>query len=674
MKNSLYKFLVIPVLCSYTLVLAQEIPVNYSTIAYSGDTLKLKLNDDAEAVQWQQSTDGLSWTDISGANEQTTLVVPVANTYYRAHMSTSECGDTYSDTMYFTLFQNETDTLNELEVRALRYNCYMPLYVVYGKEAGYDLYESGTDIYTYASQSSIQNFSSYLSSWSASAETDLQLIWCELYRGIVNCNGMIAGIDETSLSADLKTQYKAEAYFLRAYYHWLIVETWGEVGMITEEGPLESGEIIQSTKSDFYTQIINDLILAESNLPETTEWGKANKSVVDAFLARVYLFNKSYSNALNYSQLVINSGKYSLLTNYDDLWDIHNQQNDEIIFAVNSSLNPDAMVDYYDKYGEGNLDPYSFSIEYSGHHGHLMFETRYDYYMPGMQRDVQNGRPFRRYLPTRYLLKLYEPETDQRFYGTFKTVWYCNNESSVPSWPSTFTMYNDSSTVDVDPAKIGQPRFALGDTSFVLIPSETTTRIRAIEGGSHDYPFDTVSGYSIYTLDHFYEPDGTQTSLFYRDIFFPITKKLGDTTRADMYAYYSQRDAMIIRLAEMYLIAAEAQFNNGDFTDAYNYFLMLANARATDGNGAALLSAYGINSGSDITIDFILEERARELAAEQHRWLDLKRTDKLVENLQNFNPDASPNIQEYHNLRPIPQYVLDVNRYLPPGTGQNSGY
>ena len=76
---------------------------------------------------------------------------------------------------------------------------------------------------------------------------------------------------------------------------------------------------------------------------------------------------------------------------------------------------------------------------------------------------------------------------------------------------------------------------------------------------------------------------------------------------------------------------------------------------------------------ADINLDFILEERARELIGEKHRWYDLKRTGTLLERVRAHNLDAAPNIQEMHLVRPIPQTQID--RVSNPGNfPQNPGY
>jgi hypothetical protein len=117
----------------------------------------------------------------------------------------------------------------------------------------------------------------------------------------------------------------------------------------------------------------------------------------------------------------------------------------------------------------------------------------------------------------------------------------------------------------------------------------------------------------------------------------------------------------------MYFIAAEAmlQTNKQEAVDLMNEFLM---KRAIPGKENDMKI-----TESELTIDFILDERARELCGEQIRWFDLKRTKKLVEYVKLHNMDAKDNIQEYHMLRPIPQNQLDAVTNKDEFT-QNPGY
>ena len=116
-----------------------------------------------------------------------------------------------------------------------------------------------------------------------------------------------------------------------------------------------------------------------------------------------------------------------------------------------------------------------------------------------------------------------------------------------------------------------------------------------------------------------------------------------------------------MRLGETYLLLAEAQFMQGDLGGAANSINVIRNrANATPVTAA------------DITLDYILDERARELTAEELRRLTLIRTNKLVERTRKYNPSAGPNIADYNIHLPIPQSEIDVNKDAV--LKQNDGY
>lgn len=137
--------------------------------------------------------------------------------------------------------------------------------------------------------------------------------------------------------------------------------------------------------------------------------------------------------------------------------------------------------------------------------------------------------------------------------------------------------------------------------------------------------------------------------------------KFEDATRATTDIQNSYRDAFVFRIAEMYLIAAEGYWRAGDMGNALKYMNLLRETRAIPGKESEMTIA-----AADLTLDFFLDENAREFIGEIHRWFDLKRTKKLVEYNNRWNPDAKNNgsggVQEYHLLRPIPQQMLDAAR------------
>src|SRR5690606_22269011 len=111
--------------------------------------------------------------------------------------------------------------------------------------------------------------------------------------------------------------------------------------------------------------------------------------------------------------------------------------------------------------------------------------------------------------------------------------------------------------------------------------------------------------------------------------FFPKLNKYIDPDRPTENSQAGTKDVIIMRMAEMYLIAAEAQIALGHPDLAVPYIQTLRQRATVPGHEAAMAV-----TAADMTLDFILEERARELCGEAIRWFDLKRTDKLYTNVK----------------------------------------
>jgi hypothetical protein len=146
-----------------------------------------------------------------------------------------------------------------------------------------------------------------------------------------------------------------------------------------------------------------------------------------------------------------------------------------------------------------------------------------------------------------------------------------------------------------------------------------------------------------------------------------------------------------MRLAETYLIAAEAYGRKGDFANAVKFINVIRTRAAYADGEAKPKELYTIDGGENNTsstvnsmlvdvatiqnpvlpsgagfdpfVDWMLEERGRELYGELNRWEDLARTGTLVARVKLYNPDATASIKDYHKLRPIPN--THVDRLLP---------
>lgn len=159
------------------------------------------------------------------------------------------------------------------------------------------------------------------------------------------------------------------------------------------------------------------------------------------------------------------------------------------------------------------------------------------------------------------------------------------------------------------------------------------------------------------------------------DFGVPCIKKFDDyTSTANRSSTCSTHDVVVARLGEAYLIAAEAYIGIENLVEASKMINTLRSRPGTIKSG--FVSSMTVSS-SDMDIDFILDERAREMAGEYVRWTDLKRTHKLIEYVTMYNEDGVTESDmrgadsNYKFLRPIPQDAIDKNQTK---VEQNPGY
>ncbi|GAA4384734.1 RagB/SusD family nutrient uptake outer membrane protein [Hymenobacter koreensis] len=479
----------------------------------------------------------------------------------------------------------------------------------YGKEDGFSASELGTDLWLRGAGDVNPELTDYNNNLQSNSRA-MEVLWGKLYAAVNLCNAGIKGVPQSGLSDALKKTREGELRFLRAFYYWHIVETWGSVHFTTE--PTDPLQGVPTTANrtpvaTFYQQIIEDLDFAVANLPATTgNYGRATKPAAEAFLAKIHLTRGNYQQAATLAQRVTTSYGLSLVPRYADLWSMTNLENKEIVWAVNYSrdLSLNDRVDatlYPDGHPRG------------GNNGHLLWLMKYDD-QPGMIRDIANGRPFNRYMPSLFLLNLFDETKDSRYDASFRTVWKANT------------------------AVAG--RLAVGDTAILATKKEFPDALEA------------TRKYRIWDLSKVYRPNGTVSG---DRLHYVCLKKFEDPTRATVAEEQSSRDAYVIRLADVYLMAAEAELRLGNTVKAAELVNVVRRRAAIPGKEAQM-----VVTPADMTLDFILDERARELAGEQLRWFDLKRTDKLLDRVRRFNPEAGPNIQEHHKVRPIPQRQLDA--------------
>ncbi|WP_320167741.1 RagB/SusD family nutrient uptake outer membrane protein [Mangrovibacterium marinum] len=489
--------------------------------------------------------------------------------------------------------------------------------------SGVDIYNRGESELVGGTYENRDVYSAQLNEY-GSLDAENQFIsnfYTDFYYAIQVCNTAISRADNAGgISDSRKEQLLAETKVLRAFYYYNLVEQFGDIPLVTEEITAAVTHFERTTEEQVYQFIISELEASADNLPSVpSEFGRVTKGAANHLLSLVYLTRgyksfadaNDFSNAASLADAVISSGTYSLQNSFAAVFDRDNETNNEIILSIQYAVGPGL---------EGSLQSRQF--------GWLLNDKESGFAFGDLTYPLQ----YAQFTPSQYLYGLYNTSIDSRYEGTFNSEYYA--------------------TADVPALGINK-----GDLR-VYFPKP-------------DQPFTTQD--SLDFMAQHPVANIITKSRWLPDIQnlggsgkFPMIWKFHDPSTTDVYV--STRDIILFRLAETYLIAAEAYYKMGDNAKAKDRINAVRTRAALPGNGSAMEI-----QASDVNIDFILDERARELAGEYKRWYDLKRTGKLVERtlMHNVLAKRANALTSKHLLRPIPQSVIDRDsgEFL-----QNPGY
>ncbi|HEX7847431.1 MAG TPA: RagB/SusD family nutrient uptake outer membrane protein, partial [Chitinophagaceae bacterium] len=178
-------------------------------------------------------------------------------------------------------------------------------------------------------------------------------IWRGHYNAIVAANKAIEVLDKSEIDAAVKNRLLGETRFLRGLFYFNLVRFFGGVPKIVTVIPPDKGndDIVhtRATAAEIYAQIITDLQFAVDNLPmkgdAATQVGRATKGAAQAYLAKVYLYQKNWTKVVELTDAIITSNKYSLVTDYNLIFREKavggqgGNNNNESIFEVQTGVN-----------------------------------------------------------------------------------------------------------------------------------------------------------------------------------------------------------------------------------------------------------------------------------------------------------------------------------------------
>jgi len=523
----------------------------------------------------------------------------------------------------------------------------------YGKEDGVFMSESGSDLWYNSDKGSYAAQLTQYAGLGAATGNPNRAAWTLLWRGINQCNAGINRINQAGFTNEAeKNKRLAELRFMRAFYYWHVVETWGGVMLRTEETNDPAGVLTakRSSVEDFYTLILSDLQFASENLPLKKDWGneysRASKQAALGFLARAYLSRAYYAKGAERAdfftkarntanEVITKKGEFGvdLWANYADMWKpSNNKGNKEALYVISNSSN------------------FGLNADLNGNRLYQVFQAPYNG-RPGLERDLANGyESSRRLMSSLHLLDLFDASKDARYNGSFQEVWIANK---AYTWTAA-----DVTAYGKDASLVGK-KINIGDTAMVATKNVI--------------PNKALKTYVVYDRNDVYNSNRTIVN----GRFYVNMKKFMDPDRTNANAQPGFKDVIVMRLAEMYLISAEAEMelgNNGAAAEMINVLRRRAAVKAPADRTAEMLV-----TASDINKEFILDERARELAGEHIRWFDLKRMlgsgtngDAFAAYIKAKNPDITE-VKNFHILRPIRQEEL--NSLLNGAEfGQNPGY
>lgn len=529
-------------------------------------------------------------------------------------------------------------------------------------------------------------------------------VFKQAYSCIASCNAVINNADNVKGITDYdKRILTAEAKTLRAFYNLLLVTYYGPVTLSQED--ISKGETnvrpVRNTVEEFYTAIIKDLTEASDELdvqPYGGNYARVCKKTALGLLARAYAQGAGEGlseNGVSYWQrakdvaddIINNASAYNvyLYTDVSDLWaQANNRNNPEALFIVSGRDANDESYNYVNC--NNNLFTYTICNPYKCS----------DIYTRADNTNYYLGRTNNNTIaPTKYTLSVFDPSWDKRYENTFMTAFGLFSMVDA-GWVGPYSACRVKITPNLI-TKYGIGEQYLGQYIYPYVDMATST---SAYGGNQYYPTgvwakgdhsgDTKNLIkdvkNVYVVDYPVAEDDDRFAIVLskdyksaeekaKSIYFTVN--IDDLFDGDQYknsqfdgtnsyqlypslikydwcyngvvGNHMQRrngDMMVMRTAEIYLIAAEACQQLGIPEEAIKYLKPLRDRAARPGTVAPELT--------EVTEETILDEYAREMAGEFCRWALLKRHHKLGERLKLYNSRAARYFNEdIHYNRPI---------------------
>lgn len=525
-------------------------------------------------------------------------------------------------------------------------------------------------------------------------------IWDRLYDDVNNANAIINRLPNCKgITEAQANDFEGEARFIRAYCYWWLCEFFGDVELRLEETQTAKFTAERTDLVKIYDEvIIPDLKIAAAKLPVQPyngNVGRATKKAAQAMLARVLLTRASYGDESKFCLEAYNEAKKMLVSEaslkseygvemyktYDDIWKVANNKGNTEYLWVNS----------FSSVSSNNADSKPNRLH--------MYYTPKLVGRPIIGDDPSWDAPKESNLlcPTYYFMSLWK-DWDARYEADFQEKFY-NKSGAVYKWEDN----EEEADKYEQPAELKEARtrklaLALYFTKNHLSPAE---EVEYAENGTVTididklYKTESVNQYGGARLRNCNVNYGEKEVNEYVASSFPRFRKfrvveetddegeaVGLTLLAAPNGQFGYADASIMRFAEVPLIAAECAVRLNDKGEAVNIIKQWIRTQRVVAPGHTLAEAQADVTEANMSVEWLLEERARELCGEYLRWFDLKRIyapqGKFAEIINGRSPSMAEGTdkgnarKEYNKYWPIPNTFRD--KLESTETWQNYGF
>lgn len=447
-------------------------------------------------------------------------------------------------------------------------------------------------------------------------------LWNTCYKIISFANVVIGRIDDPAIafkSEDRRHQLKAQALFFRALGYRFLVDMYGGVPLILQEVTSPRRDFVRASKEEVLKQIITDLTYATDSLPDVTKReadGRLCKAAAYQLLAEVYITAGKYDQAITAASWVIDNPDFSLMT---------------------------ARFGHFtDKPGDVYSDLFRFGNQnrQGGMNKEAIWVCESEPDVPGGGNTPRNER----YIGPEYF-QIQDSEGRPLFIGPT-----AKNGGRGISWTG-ITRYADSTIWE----RSGWDDMRTSQYNIL--------RDRVCDNPESPYYGKLVMKNNLVPAKYF--PLEAWNPSFLKNVpYLNYPARYIQDSKTGLLSGSAGRidpDNYIMRLAETYLLRAEAYIDKNDPVKA-----------AADINVVRKRAHAGPVSPGDVNIDYLLDERARELIWEKPRRLELMRMGKLVERVKTYNRLSKSSIKSYNGLWPIPYSEIENNTEAT--IKQNPGY